>query len=435
MNPNRKPNILFIFSDQQHWEALGFRDPSFDTPNLDRFAASATVFSHAFCTTPQCSPSRSSLLTGFYPSKTGVIGNIANAGGNPLQMETIGPKLQRAGYATGYFGKWHLGHEPVAIAGWDEELGVSTPQPADTEATEHSIGFLKQRAADQKPFALFVSLNNPHDVYHFAKIPDPAPGTTVPNPPTWTDGETPIGPAVHRQFMEEDQGRRIRADDGTGLWQHYRKVYREKTGLFDACFGRIIDALDELNLRDNTLIIFTSDHGDMDGQHRLIFKGPFMYEHLVRVPLIVQLPAYMRSAPTPGESDVLTVNVDIVPTIADFAGATCGPTDGVSLKPLLTGAPLPAEREFAVFQYYSKQNWVNPIRAIRTRRFKYVRYRPHEEELYHLEDDPHELHNLANCPDFAAIKSELNAKLNQWMAANGDPFETQQPTRRDGSPL
>ena len=101
----KKPNILFIFSDQQHWQAVGFEDSSFDTPSLDRLAREGTVFTHSFCTTPQCSPSRSSIMTGLYPSKTGVLGNVGKAGGDPLRIPTIGTVLQDAGYYTAYFGR------------------------------------------------------------------------------------------------------------------------------------------------------------------------------------------------------------------------------------------------------------------------------------------------------------------------------------------
>ncbi|MHC4569830.1 MAG: sulfatase-like hydrolase/transferase, partial [Planctomycetota bacterium] len=107
-NKNARPNILLIFSDQQHWRAMGFLDSFFDTPHLDALAGESVVFENSFCTTPQCSPSRSSLLTGFYPSKTEVIGNVGAAGGKQLAQETIGSELQSAGYRTGYFGKWHL---------------------------------------------------------------------------------------------------------------------------------------------------------------------------------------------------------------------------------------------------------------------------------------------------------------------------------------
>lgn len=116
----RRPNVLLVLSDQQHWRAMGAMDRFFETPHLDALAAGATLFERSFCTTPQCSPSRSSLLTGCYPSRTRVFGNIGALGGNPLAMPTLGAMLQEAGYYTGYFGKWHLGGEASGNAGWNE---------------------------------------------------------------------------------------------------------------------------------------------------------------------------------------------------------------------------------------------------------------------------------------------------------------------------
>ena len=120
-DPSKRPNILVLVSDQQHWQAIGAVDSWFDTPNLDALVADGVLIENSFCTTPQCSPSRSSLMTGYYPSRTGVMGNVGAAGGEPLKQRTIGSMLQQAGYTTGYFGKWHLGEEPEANAGWDEE--------------------------------------------------------------------------------------------------------------------------------------------------------------------------------------------------------------------------------------------------------------------------------------------------------------------------
>jgi arylsulfatase len=427
----KPPNILFIFSDQQHWEAAGFVDASFSTPALDALARQGTVFTRAFCTTPQCSPSRSSLLTGFYPSRTGVLGNVGAAGGAPLAMPTIGATLRDAGYRTAYFGKWHLGKMPVATSGWDEDAGVTGPElRRDPEVTRRALEFLSRPQDADRPFALFLSYNNPHEVYRFGAERHPAPrepGGVL--PPTWQRKDLSAAPAVQRQFMEEDQGRIMRGAD-EAAWLRYREVYREKVACYDADVGRVLHALDAHGFASDTLVVATSDHGDMDAQHRLIFKGPFMYEHMMRVPLLVRWPG--RPA---GTCDFPTVNVDLVPTLCEAAGLPAPASDGVSLKPFLTGGAATPRRDAVVGQYYSKQRWVNPIRMIRTARWKYNVYRVHGEELYDLENDPMELENRAVDPALAGTKADLAAELAAWMRAHDDPFEAQRPTRRDGSRL
>lgn len=429
----QKPNILFIFSDQQHWEAVGFEDASFQTPNLNRLASEGTVFTNAFCTTPQCSPSRSSIMTGLYPSKTGVLGNIGAAGGSPLRMSTIGVLLQEAGYRTAYFGKWHLGKDPVGIAGWDEDFGVTGPETTDDqEVTRRALDFLGRIDCTDKPFALFLSYNNPHDIYQFSGERDPVPTRAVDLPSTWHSKDLATVPSVQQQFMTEDQGKVIVNAEGSS-WQRYRELYREKVKLYDGEVGQVLAVLDERELSDATLVIATSDHGDMDGQHRLIYKGPFMYEHMMRVPLIIRPPVSCRK-PT-AKADLHTVNVDLVPTMADFAGVAISGTDGTSLKPLFDEGRNVAKRTFVVGQYYSKQKWVNPIRMIRTEHYKYNRYREHGEELYDLAVDPGEIKNLIRDPDYRDVAKGLAAMLNQWMSDHGDPFESQTPTTRQGQAL
>ena len=128
----KRPNILYLCSDQQHWQAQGSVDPFFDTPHQDALSAESTVFENAFCTTPQCSPSRSSMLTGFYPHATEMLNNANSLGGTNLALPTIGSHLQKAGYTTGIFGKWHLGDHPTGNAGWNEEIKRG-PDPKTTE--------------------------------------------------------------------------------------------------------------------------------------------------------------------------------------------------------------------------------------------------------------------------------------------------------------
>jgi len=432
---SERPNIVLIFSDQQHWRAWGGEDPTFETPNLDRLAEQSFVFGRSFCTTPQCSPSRSSMFTGRYPSETGVMGNIGAYGGAPLRTETVAIPLQAAGYTTGYFGKWHLGQDPVGTAGWDEAAGdIRTDRPADAETTRLGVDFLRRRAG-QRPFALFLSYNDPHDVYDFdpgAPVPDRCP----PLPESWHRQAFEQVPGVHEAFMTQDQGTLIHGLDAD-IWQGYHAFYREKVRLYDAEVGRVLDALERWGAADNTLVIVTSDHGDMDTHHRLIFKGPFMYEEMVRVPLVIRVPASLGSSSPRRVDDVDVVNTDLAPTLLDFAGSSPDRTlsDGFSLRPLLTASGPGPCRDYVIGQYHGKQRWVNPIRMIRTAEFKYNRYLAHGEELYHLSEDPHELVNLAADPGYRRIKAELSAELDGWITAHDDPFYDLKVTNRAGSPL
>lgn len=418
-----RPNLLLIFSDQQHFEAMGSVDSRFSTPALDRLASESVVFESAFCTTPQCSPSRSSMMTGLYPTKTGVMGNINAAGGEPLRMPTLAPDLKRAGYETGYFGKWHLGEELIARSGWDA-FGTTDGGHDDPQVTEDALAFLGQER--EGPFALVLSYNNPHDVYHFT----PEMTAFDQLPPSWHRQDFTTVPEVQEQFMTDDQGRVIHGKPEE-VWAGYRVHYAEVVERYDREVGRVMDALEASGKLEETLVVVASDHGDMDGQHRLIYKGPFMYEHMVRVPLMARVPKSMPASMN-RRPDFDAVLVDLVPTLLEAAGAPARETDGVSLLPLLTGEGEAPRREFVVGQYYSKQKWVNPIRMIRTRRYKYTCYRPEGEELYDLQEDPHEVVNLATSTDYLDVKDELRNQLEKWMRGNDDPFETQVATDRAG---
>jgi len=207
--------------------------------------------------------------------------------------------------------------------------------------------------------------------------------------------------------------------------------------LYDAEVGRVLDGLERWGVIDSTIVIVTSDHGDMDTHHRLIFKGPFMYEQMVRVPLLIRVPASVGGSSPRRVDDVDVVNTDLAPTLIDFAGGSPDGmlSDGFSLRPLLTASGLGPCRDYVIGQYHGKQRWVNPIRMIRTAEFKYNRYLVHGEELYHLSEDPHELVNLAADPGYRHVKAELSAELDRWIATHDDPFYDLTVTDRAGLPL
>ncbi|MEX0885121.1 MAG: sulfatase-like hydrolase/transferase [Phycisphaeraceae bacterium] len=422
-----KPNILFIFSDQQHGRALGRVDPFFQTPAIDAFARDAVRFSATFCTTPQCSPSRSTLMTGLYPSKTGVLNNIGAVGGEPLRMPTLAPAMQQSGYATAYYGKWHLGNDPAAAVGWNDRQPLDDKLD-DAKVTANTDAWLRRCARQpDRPFFAMASYNDPHDVYHFQRRPPRPEDADVPLPPCWHGEDLAAKPTAQLRFMTHDQGVVIH-DEPEAAWRGYRAAYRDKVAAFDSHVARLLATLEETGLDENTVVVVTSDHGDMDAHHRLIFKGPFMYEQMVHVPLMIRLPRPQRTAGGRDVSELIT-NADMCPTLLDFAGVDPPACDGESLKPCVTDHGPPPQREFVVGQYHGKQQWCEPIRMIRTHRHKLNVYAAGDVELYDLHEDPHELRNRASDPASDAIRRELDARLQQWMADNDDPFPTLCPHR------
>ncbi len=435
-NPGPRPNILLITTDQQHWMARGAADPFFVTPALDSLAQSGVVFDHAFCTTPQCSASRASLYTGLYPHKTSVITNIGCAitperdqPPLPATFETVGSRLRRAGYRTAYFGKWHLGNAEHYTGHYDR---ADLDGDAQGGATDKALSVLRDWAGSpDRPFCICVNYINPHDTYDYATVVkkgDVLPKGAVPHPFSWNE-TFKNKPAPQREFAEKDQAGFLWGKPDAA-WEAYREFYREKVRLADTEIGRLLEHLDRSRLRDTTSVLFTADHGDMDTHHRLVYKGPFMYENQARVPFIVRTPGC-----TPGTVDRFVTTCDVLPTLCALAGAEAGETDGLSLAAGLCGGAYP-HRECVVGQYHSKQRWVNPIRMYRTREWKYNRYRVHGEELYDLVNDPEEMVNLAEDDRHAPRKKELSDALDLWMAQNGDTdFVNLRPTNRDGTRL
>jgi arylsulfatase len=233
--------------------------------------------------------------------------------------------------------------------------------------------------------------------------------------------------------MTEDQGTVI-WDSEQKLWEWYHEYYRGKVRLFDDHLGKVVQALKRSGVWENTVLVVSSDHGDMDTHHRLIYKGPFLYEHMVRVPLLIRVPQACGGIAPRRVTDYQGVNTDLAPTILEFAGLEPEERHGRSLKPLLTGGET-KNREYVIGQYYSKQKWVNPIRMIRTPEFKFNQYTLHGEELYDLKNDPEELVNLASDAGYAGRKKELESELRSWIERNEDPFPDLQATDRDGAEL
>lgn len=426
------PDIAIFLTDQQRADAMAIMAaPGLHTPAMDGLAREGVRFTNAFCPTPQCSPSRAALLSGQYPHRTGVMGNVEareSAGQSaPLspQIRSLGKIFSQAGYQTAYFGKWHLGNSP-RLHGFD--IDGSGDGRAVTAGV---INFLNTQSAApgmRHPLLLFVSWLNPHEIYQIAGQVDTSglrlAGLSLPQS---LRDDLSQKPAPQRLYLQEDQGKPFRSCTAND-WLRYIAFYNSLVEKADQEIGRVLHAL--RSQRRNALVVFSSDHGDLGGAHGLPFKGPAMYEELVRVPLIISWPGKIR----PAVRNELVSNIDVLPTLCELAGLKLPEgVDGVSLQPLLAGGRNTFKpREMIMGEYYGKQNWRVPIRMVRTKDWKYVRYLHYGEELYDLKHDPHELHNLAAMGQQEKTRKRLSGGLERWMKQTQDPFLGLTVTDRDG---
>jgi arylsulfatase A-like enzyme len=434
-----RPDIIVVLTDQQRADAFGAAGaPELRTPTMDRLAREGVRFTNAFAATPQCSPSRAALMTGRYPHRTGVMGNVADAGGGgvvrpaagmsgPLDpsLPTLASVFARAGYDTAYFGKWHLGATPG-----DYGFATHDAKVDDKTLAGRVAAFLDNRktASSARPLLLVVSWLNPHEIYGIlTKTPSDRALAAARLPSNRAD-DLRSKPFPQRHFLEQDQGKPFVAASDE-LWRRYRAFYNELVETVDAEIGTVLSHLPRRDVPPIT--IFGSDHGDYSGAHGLPYKGPAMYEEVVRIPLVISWPGRIRAA----SSDAIVTLMDALPTICDLANVRLPDgVDGLSLRPILEGGSTRV-RDSLVVEYYGKQAWRVPIRMLRTARWKYVRYAGYGEELYDLSTDPGELRNLAADPGSAAALKRLSGDLDQWIARTADPFPTLAATDRGGVPV
>jgi arylsulfatase len=352
-------------------------------------------------------------MTGRYPQEVGVVTNIGAVGSRPLSPEvpTLGSVFRDADYHTAYLGKWHLSNDEMAPL---DDFGFpGRTRLRGDELEEAATNWL--RDAPNEPWLLVVSIVNPHDVY---SLPEDHPiRDDVELPPNFDD-DVYVKPSCQQRFLDYDQGTRVR-DFGEEDWLRYISWYHDLIERVDGHLGAILDALEASGQADETLVAYTSDHGDMAGGHGLPFKGPFMYDELLRVPLLVSWPGGVGAGET---RDRLASLIDLAPT---FTGAA-----GIEWPTHLPGRDL---RELAVdedahwrnrifAQYHSKQRWANPIRTIRTERWKLNEYMEDRDELYDLREDPGEMRNEMHALHHQDTMAELRAALNAWRTDTGDPL-------------
>lgn len=467
--PFSRRNVLFIISEQTQHDICSFAGGPAKTPSLERLAADATMFTTACTTTGLCSPSRSCMFTGKLGHRTGMDDNglmwHSRLSGLDMKYTTLIEWAHAAGARVGYFGKWHLGPDGPIYRGADaypadgfmrealKHAGKSDPKPnfsvtqkyyprwnsddapktwkdkpqywsTDPQGYEQSSGhmtssqavkFLQELPGD-KPFFLTVSYREVHPPY---KVPAPyntmydPEKITLPaslydtfagKPPYQNDIMWPFHDTGH---LSEDDWRKIIAFEHGSL------------AVLDRAIGEVLDALDKSGERENTLVIYTSDHGDMLGAHNRFDKGPYCYEEIMRVPLLVSMPGASAKRV---ERSISTI--DIPATIVDWMGwkPDQPPVDSVSLLPLCqkgAGAREGADQIFYRYEWYNGL-WFG-IRAVRTPDYKYAFNPAGQDELYDLRKDKAEIRNLVDEPEFAAIIADLRARLLAHLQSVGDP--------------
>jgi choline-sulfatase len=444
VNKLQPPNILFIMTDQQHAGMMSCTGNKWlKTPAMDRLAASGVRFERAFASNPVCVPCRFSLQTGLMPSAIGMSHNGDSgraAVTEKMVRQSLGHLFRDAGYETVYGGKVHLPRKMRDV----EKLGYRNL----TNDRRRGLGdacaeFLKGR--HEKPFLLFASFINPHDICYMAindfnrtqqkplmsnedskiceAVLDEARKTG--NISAFVEKNCPPLPANHA--VPEDEAECIMAkyinprpfqaytrEKWTeDQWRLHRWLYCRLTEMVDAEIRTVLDALKEAGLEENTLIVFTSDHGDMDSSHKLEHKQ-VLYEESVRVPFIM---SYKDRIPA-GVIDythLVSNGLDLLPTLCDYAGIkTPEELPGMSVRPLAEGKAV-EWRDFVVAESHYG-------RMVRTKQFKYCIYDSgrHREQLIDMENDPGEMKNLAGDEKYKDVLVKHRRLLHNWVEKTGD---------------
>jgi len=516
-----RPNVLLITTDQQIFDTLGFKNPKIKTPNLDRLAAEGVDFTRAYCPSPVCSPSRSSIITGLYPHAhhCWTIGVKL-----PEDVPTVGETFHEHGYATSLIGKAHFqplasdpdgpggesiecqpilrdldfwrnfnethtpwygfdhvelarNHADESHAGqhyaiWMEEKGLKDwrdyfqPLPGEdrgpdckapvaeaghgyggrddmhwklpqeyhftTWTGERTCAEIEKQHNSDTPFFCWSSFHDPHPPYVV-----PEPWASMYDPKDMEVGELVEGelekmPPPHQMTRQKDVDWKQFVDTGHGNHgygnhvcskeelQACQAIYYGMVSFIDDQVGRILDKLDDLGIADNTIVVFTTDHGHFIGQHGLNAKGAFHYEHLIKLPFIVRYP---KEVPAGRSSDAIQSLVDLAPTFLDYCGIEIpGIMQGVSQRQTWNN-PNDAKkkaRDWAICEMRHQYEAVH-LRTFVNDRYKLTLYRDRDwGELFDLQEDPDEINNVFDDPAYAEVRCEVmrafvNAEIEREM--------------------
>ncbi len=434
-------NVVFILTDDHRYDAMGFMGhPFLETPNLDSLASGGVHLKNAFVTTSLCSPSRASILTGLYTHKHRVIDNNRLV---PEGTVYFPQYLQRAGYATGFFGKWHMGSDAddprpgfdhwVSFRGQGNYL---SPGPKYTlnvngervkqngyitdELTDHAIDWMESQKDSGKPFFVYLSHKAVHSNFTPAKrhegryddkdlsfLPRGEDITAEANSPRWV-----------RDQRNSWHGIDFSCHSDHGLDYLYRR-YCETLLAVDDSVGRVMDQLKKMGIHDETLVIYMGDNGFMWGEHGLIDKR-VSYEESMRVPMMMHCPELYEGGKV---VEQVIGNIDVGPTVLHAAGLqTPDYIDGTSFLELPNHPNMDWRKNFLYVYYWEKNFPQTPTQfALRGERFKYITYYGlwDADELYDLTTDPGEKKNLLYNPDYASVAKDMEKELYKMLGDEG----------------
>lgn len=448
-------NIIFIIADDHRYDAMGFMQkiPWLETPGLDRLASEGMHIKNAYVSTALCSPSRASVLTGMYAHSHTVVDNTAP---EPEDIVYFPQLLQKAGYQTAFFGKWHMGNEGdhprkgfhhwEGLRGQGEyynpSLNINGKRKKYTDSTyiadlitDHALDWMKNQKKGQ-PFFVYLSHKGVHAMFqpakrHKGKYKD----KPVPLPPSYhltaTDEYRKHGiPEWVKQQRHSWHGVDYMYDGEINFETFYRS-YLETLLSVDESVSRVLDYLKANGLDQNTMVMYMGDNGFSFGEHGLIDKR-HAYEESMRVPMMVRCPSLIKGGST---TEALVQNIDVGPTLLEYAGvSTPGHMQGKSFLNVLQGRSQ-QHRDKIFYEYYWEYHFPQTptMFALRSGKYKYIHYYGlwTQNELYDLEKDPYEMQNLIANPEFKEMSKKFSQEIFDWLqSTNG----MQIPLKRNNYP-
>ena len=457
----KRPNVLYIFSDQQQARSLVcYGGGPARTPSLDRLVREGCRFEHALSTYPVCSPYRAMLMSGRFPMRNGVVSNDV-----PLSdgLPTFGKMFREAGYQTGYIGKWHLednregfvperrrqgfdywavhtcNHKhfdsPYYMDDPDKELIHHGYEP-DSQ-TRLAMDFIRRAVKKDAPFCLGLSFGPPHPPY---KAPQEyeerfLPSENMPLPPNVNERKLveDLLRTDHRPLNERTRERRRRmrallADDGR-LRREVLVGYYAAWEALDTNVGRLLDVLEETGAARDTIVVYTSDHGDLAGAHRMLSKQNPL-EESIGIPFLIRYP---RAVPAGTVTPALLAPVDILPTLLSLCGIPYDPDqyDGQDRGPVaFAGATDSRDALLIMKMVHGGNPWVingiRPWRGVRTQRYTYAEMEGQPWILFDNQEDPYQMNNRIADPGTARLRRALHRRMKELMAEAGDTLTEEQ---------